>query len=114
MKIKLTDISELKTFDKYNCTFTQMKHNPQTGWYLYKRESNTGYKQYEVVKGKKCKDEDGSIVYTYPNSESWGKYGYTIDDNWFAEQLIDFIMSAKKRTPEEIYQFKKTLNYVSI
>lgn len=33
---------------------------------------------YEVVKGIKAVNPDGSIVYHYPSSEQFGHYGYTI------------------------------------
>lgn len=99
------DISTLKEFDKFGDHFIQTRHNPDTGWYLYERCGN-GRTSFEIVKGMKRKNPDGSIVYSYPNTESWGTYGYTIDNNCFAEDLINFIMSAPIRTAEEIHQFK--------
>ena len=105
------DISELKTFTKYGDVFTQERHNPETGWWLYKRtnKEDPSRVHYEVVKGKKHKNPDGRIVYCYPSDDSWGQYGYTVDDNWFAQDMIDFLMSAENRTPQERYEFKKML-----
>lgn len=116
MEIQGVDISERKTFIKYGEVFTQERHNPETGWWLYKRTNmkDPSRYHYEVVRGKKYKNPDGSIVYTYPNAEDWGSLGYTVDNNWFAEQMIDFLMSAKSRTAQERYEFKKTLKHPRI
>ena len=99
------DISQLKEFVRYGEPFHQVRHNPETGWWLYERGENS----YEVVKGKKHINPDGQVVYTYPPEADWGTYGYTIIKCWWAEQMIDFLMSAPKRSPEEIYEFKKGL-----
>ena len=98
------DIKDLKTFEKFGDTFEQVRSNPETGWYLYDRGNH-----YEVVRGKRYVNPDGSIVYTYPGSEDWGRYGYTVYKNRFAEKLINFLMGAKTRTAEELFEFKNTL-----
>lgn len=104
MNIIYKDINEVKTFEKYGDVFTQIKHNPETGWYLYDRGTS-----YEVVKGKKVKNQDGSTVFIYPSSNDWGNYGYTVPKSSWADKIIDFIMTANTRTAQEIYDFKKTL-----
>lgn len=110
IQIVRKDISEVKTFEKYGDAFTQVKHNEETGWWLYERvNKETGKKHYEVVRGKKYKNPDGNIVFCYPSDEDWGTYGYTIPDNRYAEKVIDFLMGAKTRTPQEIQDFKRTI-----
>lgn len=110
IRIVIKDISEVKTFEKYGDIFNQIKHNEETGWWLYERTNKeTGKKHYEVVRGVKKKNPDGTIVYAYPSSEMWGTYGYTIPDNRYAEKVIEFMMGAKARTLQEILDFKRSL-----
>jgi hypothetical protein len=109
MVLEMKDISEMKEFEKYGDLFRQVRHNPETGWWLYRRGTS-----YEVVKGVKHKNPDGTIVRTYPGSETWGTYGYTVCDCSWAEAVIDFIMSAPSRTAQELYEFKKTLKTPAI
>lgn len=111
MKIFSKDISEEKTFEKFGDIFTQIRNNPETGWWLYKRvrKDNPSKIHYEVVKGVKRKNPDGTIVYSYPNSERWEIYGYTVDNNRYADRIIEFLMGATSRSAQEIYEFKKTL-----
>ena len=114
MKIFSKDISELKTFKKFGEVFTQVRNNPETGWWLYERVSKYGTKSYEVVKGKKHKNPNNTIVHVYPSNEDWGTYGYTIPDCWWAEETIDFIMGRNTITAQEMYEFKKTLKHTPI
>lgn len=114
-EIYSTDISEMKTFTKFGDIFTQIRNNPETGWWLYERTpKDGGRKHYEVVKGKKHKNPDDNVVFAYPSNEDWGIYGYTIPDCWWAEKTIDFIMNRKTTSAQELYEFKKTLKYVPI
>lgn len=98
------DISEAKEFCKYGDIFKQVRNNPDTGWWLYERETH-----YEVVKGKKYVNPDNSVVYVYPSESDWGIFGYTIPKCWWAQKTIDFIMGRKTISAQEMYEFKKTL-----
>jgi hypothetical protein len=102
------DISEMKEFTKYGDTFRQIRNNPETGWWLYERRGK-GNRSYEVVKGKKFTNPDGTTVRCYPSSNDWGNYGYTIMENKYSALLIDFIMSARSRSAEEMWEFKKSI-----
>ena len=51
------------------------KENHKGIWELRKDGSCRGY---EVVKGVKTKNPDGSVVYVDPSSEQFGKYGSCI------------------------------------
>lgn len=108
MKIFRKDISEMKTFTRHGQVFTQVCHNPETGWWLYDRGNS-----YEVVRGKKYRNPDGQVVYVYPSDEDWGTYGYTVMKSRYTDQLIEFYMSSKNHTPQEVYEFKKMLTSVS-
>lgn len=109
------DISELKTFTKYGDVFTQIRNNPETGWWLYERTpKDGGRKHFEVVKGRRHKNPDDSVVLVYPSADDWGIYGYTIPDCWWADETIDFIMGRKTTSAQELYEFKKTLKNASI
>ena len=74
IKIKVKDISELKEFEKFGEVFTCIAHNPIHDTYLYQRRGG-----YEIIKPRKRKNPDGSIVYAYPSSEqfSFGVALYT-------------------------------------
>ena len=103
-KIFRKDISEMKTFKKYGEVFTQIKNNPETGWWLYERPTH-----YEVVKGKPYTNPSGEKVFVYPSDNDWGIYGYTIPKCWWAQETIDFIMGRKSTSAQELHDFKKTL-----
>lgn len=104
MRIERKDISKESSFVKNGVTYTQIRRVPETGWYLYDRGSS-----YEVVRLKKYRNPDGNDVLVYPSDEDWGKSAYTVLKNKHAEKLIQFIMAAKTRSAQEIYEFKKTL-----
>ena len=113
-RITRKDISEQKEFTKYGDTFTQIKNNPETGWWLYKRVSNEAFngehiESYEVVRGKPYKNPNGEKVLVYPSESDWGVYGYTIPKCWWAKPTIDFIMERDTISAQEMYEFKKTL-----
>lgn len=83
------DISEKKefTFDgdtlKQKYCYDEDKHI-----YVYERYNHRGRLfGYELVRGVRHKNPDGSIVYLYPCSEQFGTYGYFISAQ-FAETDI--------------------------
>lgn len=110
------DISEVKTFEKYGDVFTQVSYNPETGWYLYERVNKEDHDRshYEVVRGKRYVNPDGKAVMVYPGERDWGTYGYTVMKTKWSEKIIDFIMSAKTHSAQEMYEFKKTLKTPSV
>jgi len=85
-KVFRTDISEKKEFIIYGDTL-RMKEcvDKEKRIYIFERLMNENNKErliaFEVVKGKKHKNPDGSIVYTYPSSEQFGYYGFTVFPN---------------------------------
>lgn len=78
-RIIRTDISGKKEFDRIGYHYTQVLADEEHKVYLYKMtKEGIPYPQYELVKGKKYKNPDGSIVYTYPCDEDFGTFGWYI------------------------------------
>lgn len=75
---KYKDISTMVNFEKFGDIFKQIKYNPQTNLYIYERCHKDGTaRNYEVVQGVKVTNDDGNVVYKYPDSSNWGIYGLT-------------------------------------
>lgn len=73
MKLEIYRKDLQKTFTKYGDTFTQIAHNPNLNTYIYERINDKGrHNGYEVIKPKRFKNPDGSIVYVYPSENEWG------------------------------------------
>ena len=77
MEITKKDIKDLNSFKKWGTTFTKIWGDDDRHLYVFKR-SGCSRDDYEVVKGVKTKNSDGSIVYAYPSSDNFGMYGYYI------------------------------------
>ena len=79
MKIFAKDISEKKVFEAYGDTL-KLKEcvDPEKHIYIYERYCEGRLICYEVVKARKTKNPDGTIVYRYPQNEEWGTHGYTV------------------------------------
>lgn len=76
MEITKKDIRDLSSFKKWGATFTKVWSDDDRHLYVFKR---TGVRtDYEVIKGVKTKNPDGSIAYAYPSSEQFGSNGYYI------------------------------------
>lgn len=82
MEIFKTDIREKREFERYGFQYTLVKEDNDNRIYVFKVEKKgekpLPYENYEIVKGKKEKNPDGTVVYTYPSTEQFGKYGYYI------------------------------------
>lgn len=78
-KIKRKDIKEIETFEKFGEIFTKIYKDDEIHVYVYERRKNGGTSGgFEVIRGKKYTNPDGSVVYCYPSSEDFGVYGYYI------------------------------------
>lgn len=79
-KIKSTPIEEKKEFSFEGDHLIQKECvDKEKRIYVYERYNHSGRLYgYEVVKGVRRKNPDGEIVYTYPSSEQFGRYGYFI------------------------------------
>ena len=81
MKFAKKDISEKKEFDRNGYHYEQILADEEYKVYLYKMtpiEWEKKYYQYELVKGKRYKNPDNTIVYAYPSDEDFGTYGWYI------------------------------------
>ena len=79
-EIKLKDISTIKEFKRYDYNYTRVK-DFGNNIYLFKMEhinEPLPYSQYELVKGEKKTNTDGSVVYIYPSSSHFGTNGFYI------------------------------------
>ena len=80
-RIARKDISEKKEF-KYDGHSFKMVEDYGNHIYLFHRTGESPMGSfldlgYELVIGKPHKNPDGKIVYVYPSSSDWGKYGWT-------------------------------------
>lgn len=106
MDVRRIDILEETDFTKYGDTFTKIKENRDLKRVAWKRTSPEGKISYEVWLGCKYKNPDGSIMYIKPKSSQWGQYGFTIDNNRMAEDLIDFLLTSEDVSTAARIEFK--------
>lgn len=76
--IKSKDISEKMRFSRigydYECVFYNQDFHCGV-WRMTKKDSGR-FGGYEVVKGIRHKQPDGSFVWSYPGDEDFGRYGF--------------------------------------
>lgn len=97
MEIIRKDISEEKEFSFGSDTLKQKYcYDEEKHIYVYERYNHNGRLfGYELVKGKKYKNNDGSIVYTYPSSSDFGTYGYFISSQWADSDIPKYLLYLK-------------------
>lgn len=80
MRKKKIDIRELNEFNAYDDTYRKVYADDENLVYVFRRD-NKCYKKpyYEVVKGRKYKRSDGSIIYIYPSTELFGKIAFCVN-----------------------------------
>ena len=89
MNVTYTPIEERKEFTLFGDTLKQCEHNETTGLWLYERYSPKGrLVGYEVVRGKKHKNPDGTEVFSYPSTEEFGSYGLAYPPSTNRESLV--------------------------
>ena len=78
MSIAAKDISEKKSFSRCGYNYQCIYYNQDFHCGVWKMTNkNTGrFGGYEVIKGVKYRQPDGSIVYRYPGDEQFGVYGF--------------------------------------
>lgn len=87
LKIFVKDISELKEFS-HDGTLLKFQEITEEGWYIYQRYFNDGRLMgFEVVRPKKRKNPDGSIVRIYPSTTQFGSYGLYFP-KWMSKSQI--------------------------
>ena len=72
-KVTYKDITEIQHFEKWGEKFDLEQSWDKQHVYLYRRRYG-----WELVQAVKTKNPDGSIVYRYPSTNEWGKYGWSI------------------------------------
>ena len=78
MEIVKTDISKKIEFDRIGYHYTRVWFDEVNHIGVYKMIGMNPYEQYEVVKGVKRQNPDGTTVYVYPSDEMFGTYGYYV------------------------------------
>lgn len=80
-----TKIEDKNEFNRYGYHHTKIYADDARHIYVFQMEKiekdefdNPDIARYEVVKGKKAKQPDGSTVYIYPGDEDFGTYGWYI------------------------------------
>lgn len=97
MEIFRTDIREKKEFRFEGDTLKQKKcYDEEKQIWLYERVNHSGRLfGYELVKGVKHKNPDGSLIYLYPSSEQFGDYGYFISSQWADKDIPKYLLYLK-------------------
>jgi len=71
------DIKDVQSFQKYGNNYEKVYADDDRHIYIFKA-FDENFTSYEVILGKRVKNPDGNIVYTYPGNNDWGKLGFTI------------------------------------
>ena len=92
-EIYSTDISQKKEFKFEGDTLRQKECvDEEKHIYVYERYNWKGRLYgYEVVKGVRRKQPNGEIVYVYPSSEQFGRYGYFISSQWAEKEIPAYV-----------------------
>ena len=93
------DISEKMTFRRAGCDYQNIVFNEEhhCGIWKMSKEIDGVVKDmgYEVVKGVKIMNPDGSIVYVYPSDKHFGVYGFYTYNLERCKEILDYWFSIK-------------------
>ena len=106
-QINYTDLKEQNNFRKFDEDFSKIWSDDKNHIYVFKRVKkynldNGNTKEvisYEVIKGVKKKNPDGTIVYAYPSTDQFGIYGYYITGSEkyckerISKRISDFLLN---------------------
>ena len=97
MSIVAKDISEKMRFSRCGYDYQCIYYNPDFHCGVWKMtDKNTGrFSGYEVVKGLKYKQPDGSIVYRNPGDEQFGVYGFYTHNIDRCKEILDSWLNIK-------------------
>ena len=92
-------ISEKMTFRRSGCDYQNIVFNEEhyCGIWKMSKETDGVVKDmgYEVVKGVKRMNSDGSIVYVYPGDEEFGIYGFYTYNLERCKEILDSWIAVK-------------------
>ena len=101
-KIVKKSISEKMTFRRSGCDYKNIVFNEEhhCGIWKMSKEIDGVVKDmgYEVVKGVKRKNSDGSIVYVYPGDEEFGIYGFYTYNLERCKEILDSWLAVKDQS----------------
>lgn len=92
-----TDIKNKKVFKRIGCTYYQVYADTINNIYVYDMVKDGEHRGYEIVKGIKYKNPDGSICYRFPSDEEFGVYAWSTigTENTFDVEMEQLISRAK-------------------
>ena len=102
MNIYRTPIEERKEFKFEDDILKMLKEYPDH-WYIYERyhriteSDNYHLVGYELIKAKKAKQPDGKIIYIYPSSEDFGRYGWYFPKKTSISAMENIIFNSAKK-----------------
>ena len=77
MEVHYTDIKDTQSFSRHGFTHNKVYADDNRHIYIFE-VTDKETRHYEVVLGKRHKNPDGNIVFSYPGNADWGKLGFTI------------------------------------
>lgn len=89
------DIKEIESFVRNGSEWTKVYADDENHIYVF-----FNGKDAEVIIGVKHKNTDGSIVYVYPSTTQFGRYGYYIAGPRFKERIKQRILEFKEKSTE--------------
>ena len=96
------DISEKMSFRRAGCDYKNIVFNEEhhCGIWKMSKETDGVVKDmgYEVVKGVKRMNPDGSIVYVYPVDEQFGVYGFYTYNLERCKEILDSWLTIKDQS----------------
>ena len=99
-KIAYKDISQKMTFRRAGYDYKNIVFDPEhhSGIWKMSKKIDGIVKDmgYEVVRGVKRKNPDGSIVYCYPNDEQFGIYGFYTHSLERCKEILDSWIAVKE------------------
>ena len=107
--IDLHDISTLTEFKVGKDTLTKERCvDEERHMYLFKRTNSQGILiGYELVRGVRRKNPDGSIVYIYPSSSLFGNYAYYIAKAYAERDIPKYIQKMLAVPSKSLKDFNK-------
>ena len=108
-KFKSTRIQDRTEFGQDGHKIVFKEYFPETDTYVYCRYSGGYLSTYEVVRPKYIM-QDGERIGVFPSSSDWGHLGMTvIAGTRYARKEIDFLVSTKDWSSENLFKFRKSL-----
>ena len=98
----IKEIHQKMTFKRSGCDYKNILFDEEHHCGIWEMTkvigSKTKFMGYEVVKGIKAKNPDGSIVYCYPGDEQFGVYGFYTHSLDRCKEILDSWLDVKDQS----------------